>query len=161
MLDALLSPEVIAVVGASTKPGKVGHAIFSNLTNSGFKGRIIPVHPTAKEVLGMACVDSITAIEGNIDLSVIAVPTAAVKGAVVDSIQAGATGIVVITAGFREVGPEGRALEDEIAELCREKQVRLLGPNCLGLINTENRMNASFATQTPNRGSISVISQST
>ncbi len=160
MLQALLYPKTIAVIGASRTPGKVGHAILSNLLKAGFQGRIIPVNPSGDEVLGLRCHKDLSAVEGQLDLSIIVVPTKLVKGAIDDSIHAGAKAITVITAGFKEVGGEGAELEREIAALCQEKGVRLLGPNCLGLINTENNMNASFASQMPKPGIISVISQS-
>ncbi len=160
MLQALLYPKTIAVIGASRTPGKVGHAILSNLLKAGFQGRIVPVNPSGDEVLGLRCHKDLSAVEGQLDLSIIVVPTKLVKGAIDESIRAGAKAITVITAGFKEVGAEGAALEREIAVLCQEKGVRLLGPNCLGLINTENNMNASFASQMPKPGIISVISQS-
>ncbi|HPO14060.1 MAG TPA: acetate--CoA ligase family protein [Candidatus Hydrogenedentes bacterium] len=160
MLQALLYPKTIAVIGASRTPGKVGHAILSNLLKSGFQGKIVPVNPSGDEVLGLRCHKDLKAVEGQVDLSIVVVPTKLVKGAIEESIRAGAKAITVITAGFKEVGAEGAALEHEIAAMCEEKGVRLLGPNCLGLINTENNMNASFAAQMPKPGIISVISQS-
>lgn len=160
MLQALLYPKTIAVIGASRTPGKVGHAILSNLLKAGFPGKIVPVNPSGDEVLGLRCHKDLKAVEGQLDLSIVVVPTKLVKGSIEESIRAGAKAITVITAGFKEVGAEGAALEREIGTMCEEKGVRLLGPNCLGLINTENNMNASFAAQMPKPGIISVISQS-
>ena len=159
-LDALLTPASIAVIGASRTPGKVGHDILANLVAGGFAGRIVPVNPAAATVLDLPCFPSLEAAGGTIDLGVIAVPAAAVLHAVQDCIQAGAKAIVVITAGFRETGREGAELEAQIARLCAAQRVRLLGPNCLGLINTGHRMNASFAGSMPRAGSISIFSQS-
>jgi len=160
MLESLLCPKTVAVIGASRTPGKVGHDIVANLQNGGFAGRIVPVNPSAGEILGLTCYDDLKNFGDTIDLSVIAVPTRSVRAAVESSIQAGAKSIVVITAGFKEVGPEGAELEKEIAQLCTSRGVRLLGPNCLGLINTHHSMNASFAKHMPRLGEISVISQS-
>jgi len=160
MLEFLLYPKNVAVVGASRTPGKVGHAVVANLVESGFEGEIIPVNPAGGEMFGRKIYKSLEEYGQPIDMSVITVPTAAVKQAVVDSLRAKAKAVVVITAGFKEVGEEGARLEKEITELCRSAGARLLGPNCLGLINTHHKMNASFASHTPRAGGISVVSQS-
>ena len=159
-LEYLLYPESIAVIGASRTPGKVGHEILVNLLEGGFKGQIIPVNPSAEEVLGLKCYPELSAYKGTLELSVIAVPAPSVRGAVESSIKAGAKAVVVITAGFSEVGPEGAGMQSDITHLCSESGVRLLGPNCLGLINTHHHMNASFSKQIPKTGDISVLSQS-
>jgi acetyltransferase len=160
MLESLLSPETIAVVGASRTPGKVGHEIVANLKQSGFPGRIVPVNPSSPDILGLPCVKSLQDIQGKIDLAVIAVPTAQVKATVEMALQVGVGALVVITAGFKEVGAAGAEAEREIAQLCKSRDVRLLGPNCLGLLNTHHRMNASFAKRMPPEGTISIVSQS-
>ena len=160
MLDSLLAPRTVAIVGASATPGKVGHAILANMIEAGFEGRIVPVNPKADTLLGLDCVHSLGEMDGKPDLTVIAVPTPAVKAAVTDAIAAGTGAVIVITAGFKETGAEGAALEKEITQLCRRAGVRMMGPNCLGLINTQERINASFAKQTPVQGNISVLSQS-
>ncbi len=158
-LESLFTPQTVAVIGASGTPGKVGHAVLSNLIQGGFKGKIVPVNPKAKEILGIPCYRGLEFF-GKVDLSVICVPAKAVKGAVISSLNAEAKSVVVITAGFKEVDEEGARLEQEIADLCKAKGARLMGPNCLGVINTEYGMNASFATNMPGKGSASVISQS-
>ena len=160
MLESLLCPKSVAVIGASRTPGKVGYAILDNLKKGGFEGSIVPVNPTATELLGLPCFPNLAAYKGTVELSVIAVATPLVKAAVEDSIEAGAKAIIVITAGFKEVNPEGARLEQEIVELCRSRAVRLVGPNCLGVINALHKMNASFASRMPAVGGISVISQS-
>jgi acetyl coenzyme A synthetase (ADP forming)-like protein len=160
MLESLLCPKAVAVIGASRTPGKVGHDIVANLKAGGFQGQIVPVNPSANEIVGLKCYPDLKAFGDTIDMSVIAVPTRSVKAAVDSSIQAGAKSVVIITAGFREVGHEGAELEKEIAQMCNTSGVRLLGPNCLGLINTHHCMNASFAKHMPQLGEISVISQS-
>jgi len=160
MLKSLLTPKSIAVIGASRKAGKVGHEIVANLIKGGYAGMIIPVNPSADEILGLRCYPDITQYDGEIDLSVVVVPTQGVMSAVESSVSAGAQAIAVITAGFREVGSEGTKLEEQIARYCQSKQVRLLGPNCLGLINSHHKMNASFATKMPQPGNISIFTQS-
>ena len=159
-LDKLLFPKTLAVVGASRKPGKVGYEVVSNLQKAGFDGTVVPINPTADEVLGFRCYPSFKDYGEPIDLAVICVPTKAVPEAVAEALKAKAGAVCVITAGFKEVDEEGAKTERELAELCHKWNARMLGPNCLGLINTHNGMNASFAGQTPREGVISVISQS-
>jgi len=160
MLESLLAPETVAVIGASRTPGKVGYEIVANLVNGGFKGQIVPVNPSADEVLSLKCYKDLAAFGNKIDVSIIAVPSKAVKPAVESSINAGAQAIVVITAGFKETGPEGAEAEKEIAQLCAGRGVRLMGPNCLGVIVTHHCFNASFAKRMPRPGGIACISQS-
>lgn len=160
MLEALLYPKAVAVIGASRTPGKVGHEILANLMQAGFKGDIVPVNPAGEEVLGLTTYKDLKLYKGAIDLSVIAVPNKHVKSAIESSIAAQAKAVIVITAGFKETGPEGAALEKEIADVCAGAGIRMLGPNCLGMINTEHSLNASFASQMPAAGGISVVSQS-
>jgi acetyltransferase len=160
MLESLLNPKTVAVIGASRTPGKVGHEIVANLVQGGFAGTILPVNPSAREVLGLSCYPDLKTAGETVDLSVIAVPVKLVQGAIEDSIQAGAGAVMVISAGFKEVGSEGAEIEKKIADRCSAGGVRLLGPNCLGLINAHHRMNASFAKHMPAAGGISVVSQS-
>ncbi|MFZ5760813.1 MAG: acetate--CoA ligase family protein [Thermodesulfobacteriota bacterium] len=160
MLESLFSPKSVAVIGASRTPGKVGHDILANLIKGGFTGPIVPVNPATTEVLGLPCHPSLKVYGQPIDLSVIVVPRDHVEAAVRDSLDAGCGGIIIISAGFKETGEEGAALEFKIAGLCRSRNVRLIGPNCLGLINTASNLNASFAGMMPDRGKVAVISQS-
>ena len=160
MLETLLYPKAIAVIGASRNPGKVGYAVLANLVNNGFKGPIIPVNPEADEILGLKCYKSIGEYKGPIDLSIIMVGAKYVKDALQSSIKAGAKSVIVITAGFKEVGAEGAKAEQELVEICRAGGVRMVGPNCLGVLNTDHHMNATFAPSVPPPGKISVISQS-
>ena len=160
MLEQLFTPNTIAVIGASRTPGKVGHDILKNLVQGGFAGEIVAINPAAQEVLGRPCFADISKSGKTVDLAIIAVPKDHVKIAVKDAINGGAKAVVVVAAGFKELGREGLHREQEIAELCAGRGVRLLGPNCLGLINTAHKMNASFAGAIPMGGSISVISQS-
>ena len=159
MLESLLYPESIAVIGVRNTE-KVGHAFLANLISGGFKGRIIPVNPDAQEILGLQCYRNLRDYKGKVDLSMVVVPTRFVQEAVQDAIQAGSTSVIVISAGFKEVGAEGAGRERELVSLCQARGVRLMGPNCLGILNTHHQMNATFAPSLPPAGRISVISQS-
>jgi acetyl coenzyme A synthetase (ADP forming)-like protein len=160
MLETLLYPKSIAVIGVSRNPEKVGYAVLANLVNGGFKGAIVPVNPEASEILGLKCYKSLDEYKGQIELSVIVVAGKFVKDALRKSIDAGAKSVIVITAGFKEVGAAGAAAEQELVEMCRAADVRMVGPNCLGVLNTDHSMNATFAPSVPPPGKISVISQS-
>jgi len=160
MLESLLYPQTVAVVGASRNPEKVGYAFMHNLTRGGFKGTIVPINLEAPEILGVKCYKSLDDFPGKVDLSVIVVGGKYVKDAIQGSIRAGAKTIVVITAGFKEVGAKGAEAEKELVALCQASGVRLMGPNCLGVLNTHHAMNATFAPTVPPPGHISVISQS-
>lgn len=160
MLESLFYPQSVAVIGASRTKGKVGHDILANLINGGFAGRIIPVNPATDRIMELACYPSVKQSGQTVDLSIIAVPRDQVLAAVEDSIAAGARSVAVISAGFKETGLKGAALERQIAKTCKISGVRLLGPNCLGLINTDHALNASFAGKIPLPGRISVLSQS-
>jgi acetyltransferase len=160
MLESMMTPRSVAVIGASKSPSKVGYGIVDNLIKGGFKGPIVPVNPTTDNILGLPCVPDLTAYKGTLDLAVIVVPRTAVLAAAGSAIDKGATAIIVISAGYKETGKEGAQYERELAEYCRGRGARLMGPNCLGLINTYHTLNASFAAKMPPRGGISVMSQS-
>jgi acetyltransferase len=160
MLETLLYPNAVAVIGASRNPEKVGYAVLANLVNSGYKGTIVPVNPEAGEILGLQCYRSLSEFKGQIDLGIVVVPGKYVKDAIQSSINVGAKSIIVITAGFREVSAKGAEIERELVELCQANGARMVGPNCLGVLNTEHNMNATFAPSVPKSGRISVISQS-
>jgi len=161
-LDAIFSPESVAVVGASSTPGKVGHDIFENILKGGFQGTLYPVNPKARSVLSVRCYKSMMDIPDPVDLAMIILPPRIALKTVDDCIKKGVKGIVIVSAGFKEVGGEGAKIEDEIANKCRDAGIRLIGPNCLGVINpSENvRLNASFSARMPHKGNISFISQS-
>lgn len=152
-LEKLFKPEKIAVVGASRRKGKTGHEVFDNLRH--FEGKVVPVNPKADEVEGITAQDEIP--EGT-DLAVVVVPSKIVPQVMEDASDKGVRAAIVISAGFSEVG--NTDLEDEVLDIANENNISLLGPNVLGLINTENSMNASFASKTPEKGNISFMSQS-
>jgi acetyltransferase len=158
--DALFHPKSVAVIGASRKPEKVGHGVFANLVRAGFRGEIRGVNPGGGEVLGRPVVCSIEEIPGRVDLGVFVVPPKAVLDGIPRLAEKGMRAAIVISAGFKETGGEGVGLERALRETARKAKVRVLGPNCLGLINTHARLNASFAAGTPPPGAISFFSQS-
>jgi acetyl coenzyme A synthetase (ADP forming)-like protein len=160
MLDSLFNPNSIAVIGASRSPGKVGHEIVRNLRDAGFKGQIIPVNPFADQILGLKCYKQIEQYPDKVDLSLIAIQAPMVIEATKSSIRAGVKAVVVTSSGFAESGSEGAEIQQQISKLCADANVYLLGPNCFGLINTSNCLNASFAKHIPKSGGISVLSQS-
>jgi acetyltransferase len=160
MLEKLFLPRSVAVIGASRTPGKVGHDILNNLVTCGFEGEIIPVNPSGGELLGLKVYSSLRDYEGKVDQVIIVVPGKYVLDAARDAVARGAGSVIVISAGFKETGEEGRKKEIDLADICRRGGARLLGPNCLGLINTENKLNASFAGGMPEPGGIAVFSQS-
>ncbi len=161
-IEAIFSPRSVAVAGASTTPGKVGHDIFENILRGGFQGILYPVNPTAKSILSVRAYPSLKEIPDDIDLAIIILPPKGAMDAVEDAIEKKVKGIVIVSAGFREVGPKGRAIEDQIVALCRNAGIRMVGPNCLGVINPQYmvRLNASFSARMPAAGNISFISQS-
>ncbi len=159
-LDFLFNPSSIAVIGASRSPGKIGYAILDNIIKSGFAGLIYPVNPREKEICGFKAYQSVQEIANPVELAVIAVPVAHTEQVVEQCGEAGVKGLIVVTAGFKEVGAEGLKIERVLTETCASYGMRMLGPNCVGLMDTHTPVNASFARSFPNEGNISFISQS-
>ncbi len=161
-LSAILRPRSIAVVGASRHPQSIGREILHNLVRSGFTGPIFPVNPNAASVHSIKCYPSLRAIPDPVDLAVIVVPKEIVPQVVEDAVAKHVRGLVVITAGFREVGEEGGRREEALKDRVRQAGIRMVGPNCMGVINTdpEIRMNATFAATRPEAGSVGFMSQS-
>jgi acetyltransferase len=159
-LSRFFTPRSVAIIGASTKPGKVGHDILSNMLSSGFEGAVHPVNPGAEEILGRKCYPSVTEIEDGVDLAVIVVPAAAVLSVLEECGQRQIEAAVVISAGFKEAGPEGLEREKQLAALAKRLGIRVVGPNCLGVISTSTGINTTFARGFPPRGTVSLMSQS-
>lgn len=161
-LDAIFSPKSLAVVGASATAGKVGHDIFVNILKGGYKGTLFPVNPSAKSIASVKAYPTITDIPDDLDLAMIILPPQHAVEAVKDAIAKGVKGIVIVSAGFKEVGAKGLEIEHKIVSMCREAGVRLVGPNCLGVINplADVSLNASFSARMPKAGNVSFISQS-
>jgi acetyltransferase len=161
-LDAIFSPQSIAVVGASATPGKVGHDIFANILKGGYTGTLFPVNPGSKSILSVKAYKTIMDIPDPVELAIIILPPKLALTSVAQAIEKGVKGIVIVSAGFREVGGEGVAMEDKLIAMCKAAGVRLVGPNCLGVINplAGVRMNASFSSRMPQPGHMAFISQS-
>ncbi len=159
-LDAIFHPRSIAVVGATEKEGSVGRTILWNLLSSPFGGTVYPVNPTRPAILGVKAYPSIGSIGEPIDLAVIVTPAKSAPGLMAECGEAGIKGVIIISAGFKEIGPEGVELERQVLEAARRYGIRVVGPNCLGIMNPIDRMNATFAAGIANPGRVGFISQS-
>lgn len=164
-LTPLVAPAITAVIGASAHEKKLGYAVMHNIISAGYQGRLLPVNPRGGEILGHTCYPDIAAAAAAvapepIDLAVIVIPGEAVLPVAEACGQAGVRTLIVISAGFREVGPAGAEAEQRLVDICRRYGMRMLGPNCLGLMDTFTPINASFAAGFPLKGEIAFISQS-
>ncbi|MFZ5646504.1 MAG: acetate--CoA ligase alpha subunit [Bacillota bacterium] len=160
VLSSFFNPESVAVIGASKTPGKIGNAIVRNIKKSGYRKDLYPVNPRESEIEGYKCYPSVGAIGKEVDLAVISVPADRAVKVAGECGGAGVKNLVVVTAGFKEVGKEGLALEKEMVRICREYGMRMLGPNCVGMMDTHIPINASFSEGFPAAGDIAFISQS-
>ena len=158
----LLEPRAVAVVGAGRNPRSIGHRVLRRLLGAPFHGPVYPVHPEADAVAGVKAFRSVAALPDEIDVAVICVPAAEVNAVIEDCGRARVAAAIIISAGFAETGAEGRERQDELLATARRFGVRILGPNCLGVINTdpEIRLQATFAGTTPNPGRVGLLSQS-
>ena len=162
MLDTLFNPKSVAIIGASTKELSIGNVITKNLLHYEYKGPIYPINPKADEVRGIKAYKTIFDVPGDIDLAHISIPSKFVPQAVEDCGKKGVKFIIINSAGFKEVGPEGEALEKEVVERARKYGVRIFGPNCQGIINSDPEVKAycDFTFTYPEPGYISVVAQS-
>ena len=158
----MLEPRAVAVIGASRDPASIGRRILDALVAAGFSGPVYPVNPAADEIAGLRAYRSVRDAPAGIDLGVIAVPRDRVLAVVDDCAAAGVKSLVVITAGYAEAGDEGRALQQELVERVRGYGMRMVGPNCMGLLNASPgmRLNASFSPIFPAPGHVGLSSQS-
>ena len=161
-LEVLFRPTSIAVVGASREPGSIGRILFENLLRSGFRGPVYPVNPRAREIHSVRAYPSVLDIPDPVDLAIIVVPARHVLHVVHECGQKGVRGLIVISAGFREIGPEGAKREARLKQLLQQYRMRAIGPNCMGVLNTDPavRMNATFSAAEVPHGKIAFISQS-
>jgi len=159
-LQPIFSPKTVAVIGATEKQGSVGRTVVWNLISSPFGGTVYPINPKRENILGIKAFPSITDIPDQIDLAVIVTPAPTVPGIIEECVEAGVKGAIVISAGFKEVGPEGAELEAQILEHARRGKMRIIGPNCLGVMNPLTGLNATFATAAAQPGNVAFISQS-
>lgn len=156
----LFEPRSIAIVGAAREPNKVGHVILKNLIDSGFEGPLYPVNPKAERILEKPCFPTLSDIGQPIDLAVIVTPARFVADVLDEAGRIGIKAAIIISAGFREVGREGIEMERRLAAIAKQHDIRVIGPNCLGVINTHHRMNATFTSNFPRTGPIAISSQS-
>jgi acetyltransferase len=159
-LDAMFTPGSVAVIGATARPGSVGRTVLENLLHGRFQGKVYAVNAMHQEVLGVKAYSSIRDIPEPVDLAVIATPAATVPQLVGECVDAGVKSAVVISAGFKERGAQGAALERQIQEQLRRGSMRLIGPNCLGIMNPAIGLNATFAKDAPHAGNVAFLSQS-
>lgn len=170
-IRSFFKPSSVAIIGASAKKGKVGNVILNNIIYGsdenekkgvigGFKGGIYPINPRVDDISGIKAYDSIIKVPSEVDMAIICIPQEGVKAAIEDCGKKGVKSIVIITAGYSEMGEEGRKYEEEILETAKKYDIRIIGPNCLGIISPFSDLNASFGDSVPKRGPISFASQS-
>ncbi len=158
-LDSFFKPKSVAVVGASVTPGAVGSILMRNLLQNPFGGVVYPINPKRKAVHGVLCYPSLLDLPEAVDLAVIATPAATLPATIRQCVERGILAAIVISAGFSELGAEGKALENQIRDIAHGK-MRLVGPNCLGIIHPSSGLNASFASSMPKPGRVALLSQS-
>jgi acetyltransferase len=159
-LEKFFNPASVAIVGASQTPGKVGYEILVNMIKAGYPGKLFPVNNKVKEMEGLTCYPDLQSIGQTPELVVIVVPATVVPSIMQQCAKVGVKSVVVITAGFKEVGPEGKELEQQVVQIARQNGIRVIGPNCLGVISPVDKVNASFGGDLPQSGVIGYISQS-
>jgi acetyltransferase len=159
-LDKIFNPRSVAIIGASDEEGSVGYAIVKNFTQLGYTGKVYFVNIRKPEILGVKTYQKIGQISEPVDLAMIATPAKTVPDVVKECGLAEVKGVIIVSAGFKETGPEGKALEDEILEVARKYGVRVIGPNCIGIIRPRINLNATFVDKMPKPGKVAFISQS-
>lgn len=159
-LDAIFRPDSVAVIGASDRPGSVGRTIMRNLISSPFGGTVYPVSLKRRSVLGIRAYPTVGEVPEKVDLAVIVAPAPAVPEIISDCVEAGVRGAIIISAGFRETGPEGLELERRVMEEARRGRMRIIGPNCLGVMSPTGGLNATFAGGMARPGNVGFLSQS-
>jgi len=159
-LDPIFAPKSVAVIGATEKAGSVGRTVLWNLISNPFGGTVFPVNPKRESVRGIIAYPSIASVPGPVDLAVIVTPAPTVPGLIRECVEAGVKGAIVISAGFKEIGEAGEELERQILEEARRGSMRIVGPNCLGVMCPLTGLNATFASAMARPGNVGFISQS-
>ena len=159
-LDAIFAPKNVAVIGATEKAGSVVRTLLWNLISNPFGGTVFPVNPKRPSILGIKAYPNIAAVPEPVDLAVIVTPASTVPGVIGECVEAGVKGSIIISAGFKEVGEEGIQLERNILQQARQGKMRIIGPNCLGVMNPVSGLNATFANAIARPGNVGFISQS-
>lgn len=160
VLDTMLAPTTVALIGATESPGSVGRTLMENLQDKAFQGEVYPVNPKRTSILGVPAYPGIGKVPGPVDLAIICTPASTVPGVITECIEAGIQGAIIISAGFKEIGPEGAKLEKQILERARNAKMRIIGPNCMGAMIPHIGMNATFAKPLARPGNVGFISQS-
>ncbi|MCC6143931.1 MAG: CoA-binding protein, partial [Candidatus Hydrogenedentes bacterium] len=159
-LDALFAPRSVAVIGATDKQGSVGRTLMWNLISSPFGGTVYAINPKRRNVLGIKAYPDINSVPEQVDLAVIVTPAPSVPGIMAECADAGVKGAIILSAGFKEIGAEGIKLEQELLKEARRGRIRIVGPNCLGLMCPLTGLNATFASAMAKPGNVGFISQS-
>ncbi len=170
-MKSFFKPSSVAIIGASAKKGKIGNLVLNNIVYGsgenekkgvlgGFKGGIFPINPQVDEISGIKAYDSVIKVPSEVDMAIVCIPPEGVKDAIEDCGKKGVKSVVIITAGFSETGEKGRELEEEVLSTAKKYDIRLIGPNCLGIISPFNNLNATFGDAVPKRGPLSFVSQS-
>ncbi|HTO95879.1 MAG TPA: CoA-binding protein, partial [Myxococcales bacterium] len=159
-LAVFFSPRSVAVIGATDREGSVGRTLLWNLVTNPFGGTVFPVNSGRSSVLGIQCYPAVGSLPERVDLAVVVTPAGAVPGVIRECAAAGIRGAIVISAGFKETGEEGARLEQEILGIAREARMRILGPNCLGVMSPCSGLNATFAGAMARKGTVAFLSQS-
>ena len=159
-LDAIFAPRTVAVIGATERQGSVGRAVLWNLISNPFGATVYPINLNRPNVLGIKAYKNIASVPDPVDLAVVITPAATVPAVINECVKAGVMGAIVISAGFKETGPEGARLEQQVLEEARRGRMRIIGPNCVGVMRPYSGMNATFAAQIARPGSVGFISQS-
>ena len=169
MLEQFFNPESVAIIGASRKKNSAGQGVLKSLldggvfrskTNRPFKGKIYPINPNADNILGLKCYNSVLNVKGKIDLAVIAVPAKIVPKVMQECADKKVKGAIIISAGFGEIGDKGKELENRVLNIAKNSGIRIVGPNCLGIMRPSTNLNASFGPCMPNKGNVAFFSQS-
>lgn len=158
VMNGLLTPKAVAIIGASSTPGKIGHTVVKNLVESNYEGKIYPVNPKADEILGIKCYASVSDIPGEVDAAILTIPAKFVLDSIKECGEKGVKGLIIITSGFSEVGE--KELEEELVTIAKSYGMRILGPNIVGVLSNSDKFNGSFAPFLPLKGNGSLVSQS-
>jgi acetyltransferase len=159
-LDKVFNPQNVAIIGASDVEGSVGYAIVKNFTQSGFAGKIYFVNNKKPEILGVKTYPTVDQIPDPVDLAMIATPAKTVPGVMEECGKANVKGVIIVSAGFKEIGPAGKALEDQVGSIAKKHGIRVIGPNCIGVLRPRINLNATFLDKMPKAGNVAFLSQS-
>lgn len=159
-LEAIFKPQTVAVIGATEKQNSVGRAILWNLMSNPFGGTVFPINPQRSSILGIKAYHNIKDVPARVDLAILVTPASSVPGLIQECADAGVRGAIIISAGFKETGPHGVKLEQQVLEIARKSHMRIIGPNCLGVMNPIGGLNATFAANIARPGNVGFISQS-